>query len=51
MQGVYFLDKIMREKPKKLREVFVAFLVFFFFFLCLKVSVSEEQDKNILEKF
>lgn len=49
MQGVYFLDKIMREKPKKLREVFVAFLVFFF--LCLKVSVSEEQDKNILEKF
>lgn len=47
MQGVYFLDEIMREKPKKLREMFVAFLVF----LCLKVSMSEEQDKNILGKF
>ena len=47
MQGVYFLDKIMRKKPKKLREMFVAFLVF----LCLRVSMSEEQDKNILEKF
>ena len=42
-----FLDEIMREKPKKLREMFVAFLVF----LCLKVSMSEEQDKNILGKF
>ena len=47
MPGVYFLDEIMREKPKKLREMFVAFLVF----LCLKVSMSEEQDKNILGKF
>ena len=47
MQGVYFLDKIMREKPKKLRTFLVAFLVF----LCLKVSMSEEQDKNILGKF
>ena len=45
MQGVYFLDKIMREKKatSNVRSFFV--------FLCLRVSMSEEQDKNILEKF
>ena len=47
MQGVYFLDKIMREKNKKATRNVRSFFVF----LCLRVSMSEEQDKNILEKF
>ena len=45
MQGVYFIYKIMIEK-KATRTVRC-----FFVFLFLRVSMSEEQDKNILEKF